>query len=162
MARRETSFIERVEADDSERQALRRFFPKEKIGRVELRLINRGLMTKVCAESRYDPENSDRVDRMVYYGSNLVLLDRNGNQICVVGMEKKSPSNRFWKWLVPNEEEYRCFPECIEEALVRLGNHEVKKVIFALELDGETLILHQPKKGLTLLEWVEALKENRA
>jgi len=166
MARRKISFIEKIEEDDSERRTLGRFFPQEQIGKIELRLINREFMTKRSYESYFDPGNCEAQENgVVYCGANMVLLDDNGNQICVVGMERKPRNNRFWefweRWFVPerNRNDYRCFPESTQEALARIGD-QAKKVVFVLEFDEGTLILHQPKKGLTLLAWLEVLKKN--
>jgi len=139
VARNRGSESATVEALFQERPFLRNLFKGKLVKRALVQVPDHDLLLKMPVEVR--------LENGYCYGSNMVLLDRDGDEICWVG--KAERKNRLTRWVFSR---YYFFEEHLQDTLVRLGDR-AKEVVFVVELEENgTLIFHRPKKGQTLLK----------
>ena len=117
------------------------------IGRVVVSRVSCSLLKDGRKEGYVGGHSSVQIFCRAYF------LDREGNQICEVGIDSAKTISfwRFWTW------GRGIYCENIESALRRIGVAESKKVYFIITADYKKslLTIHKPPKDFNLTDWIE-------
>ena len=102
--------------------------------------------------SRLDTETMHTLPHLTWGDDFMLLLDKDGNKIAEVGI-------RYGRFLSALYDEGMKTYENIVDTLLRIGDAEAEKVVFAIHKDGSQLTVYKmPKTFPTMKAWVAELK----